>query len=560
MFCDQCGTKLKEGIAFCPNCGKKISDEALQVVEGARKKTDIQDNVEAAVYDGQQTQENTMVEIQNGQDEPENVEAAVQNVSKRFCPNCGTENQMEDAFCKECGMPLGSMNGGMVSGGLTVQVPPVDVPKSKKKRKTVFVISAVVAVLLVVVVLATTIGSLLQGTRGKVLRATAATMKDAPKLVTDLAAISPMLSGEHYTVGFELESEDGAVTTEFRNAKNEKQLYFNADVDDYGAFDVLCGIHSGKVKLALSELDYVFFYDPKGDNDGFLCEQVRKKTLEEFNQVLEGIASGKVSTKTLKKDLSAAWMKELKELEFKEVKAREFEVDNKDRECKGYRIRITENNIANILKSVGEKTEEYEDVLDDLYDEIKHNDFDLDVTFYIYKKKLAAVVLDMDNDKIFIEFQGGDYRMQNILLRSEYNGRELGEITVSTTVKGGKETIEIEGDGREEMTVVYDTKSGNLSLEYDDGREDFLLSGIYKHSNSEVSFVLDELEVDGDSLMDDIGLTMYIRKKADIEQYKGKEFDLGSAEEEDFEDLIDDLEDYIDLLDEYYRIGRRIVF
>lgn len=32
MFCDQCGTKLKEEIAFCPNCGKRISDEALQVV------------------------------------------------------------------------------------------------------------------------------------------------------------------------------------------------------------------------------------------------------------------------------------------------------------------------------------------------------------------------------------------------------------------------------------------------------------------------------------------------------------------------------------------------
>ena len=570
MFCDQCGTKLKEGIAFCPNCGKRISDEALQVVEEARKKadTDIQESAETAVCDGEQGQEEataeTVAEIQNGQaepgntEEPGNAEETIQNAPKRFCPNCGTENQMEDGFCKECGMPLGSMNSGPAGGGLAVQMSPVDAQRSKKTKKTVFVIGAVAAVLLVVVIFVTTIGSLLQGPRGKVLKATAATMKDAPKLVTDLAAISEMLSGEHYTAGLELEGEDAAVRTEFRCAKNEKQLYFNADVDDYGALEVLCGIHSGKLKLALSELDYVFFYDPKGENDGILCKQVRKKTLEEFNQFLEGTASGKVSAKTLRKDLAAAWVKELKELEFKEVKAHEFEVDKKDRECKGYRIRITEDNIVNILEYVGEKTEEYQDVLDELCDEIKDEDFNLDITFYIYKGKLAAVVFDVDDEKIFVEFQGGDYRMQNILLRNEYRGRESGEITVSTTVKGGKETIEIEGDGREEMTIVYDTKSGELTWEYDDGREDFLLSGIYKHSNSEVSFVLEELEADGHSLLDDIGLTMYVRKKVDIEQYEGKEFDLGSAEEEDLDDLEDDMREYIELLDEYSRIGRRI--
>lgn len=455
-------------------------------------------------------------------------------------------------------MPLGSMNSGPAGGGLAVQMPPSDAQRSKKTKKTVFVIGAAAAVLLVVVIFVATIGSLLQGPRGKVLKATAATIKDAPKLVTDLAAISEMLSGEHYTAGLELEGEDAAVRTEFRCAKNEKQLYFNADIDDYGALEVLCGIHSGKLKLALSELDYVFFYDPKGENDGILCKQVRKKTLEEFNQFLEGTASGKVSAKTLRKDLAAAWVKELKELEFKEVKAHEFEVDKKDRECKGYKIRITEDNIVNILEYVGEKTEEYQDVLDDLCDEIKDDDFNLDITFYIYKGKLAAVVFDVDDDKIFVEFQGGDYRMQNILLRNEYRGRESGEITVSTTVKSGKETIEIEGDGREEMTIVYDTKSGELTWEYDDGREDFLLSGIYKHSNSEVSFVLEELEADGHSLLDDIGLTMYVRKKVDIEQYEGKEFDLGSAEEEDLDDLEDDMREYIELLDEYSRIGRRI--
>lgn len=569
MFCDQCGMKLKEGIAFCPNCGKKISDDALQVVEEARKKADadIQESAETAVCDGEQEQEEamaeTVAEVQNEQaesgntEEPGNAEETVRNAPKRFCPNCGTENQMEDAFCKECGMPLGSMNSGPAGGGLAVQMPPSDAQKSKKTKKTVFVIGAAAALLAVIIFVAA-IGSLLQGPRGKVLKATAATMKDAPKLATDLAAISGMLSGEHYTAGFELEGEDAAVRTEFRNAGNEKQLYFNADVDDYGALEILCGVHSGKLKLALSELDYVFFYDPKGDNDGILCEQVRKKTLEEFNRFLEGTASGKVSAKTLREDLAAAWVKELKELEFKEVKARDFEVNKKDRECKGYRIRITEDNIVNILEYVGEKTEEYQDVLDELCDEIKDEDFDLDITFYIYKGKLAAVVFDVDDEKIFVEFQGGDYRMQNILLRNEYRGRESGEITVSTTVKGGKETIEIEGDGRGEMTVVYDTKSGELTLEYDDGREDFLLSGIYRRSKSEVSFVLEELEADGHSLMDDIGLTMYVRKKADIKPYKGEEFDLGSAEEEDLDDLEDDMRDYINLLDEYSRMGRRI--
>lgn len=139
--------------------------------------------------------------------------------------------------------------------------------------------------------------------------------------------------------------------------------------------------------------------------------------------------------------------------------------------------------------------------------------------------------------------------MQNISVGAEYDGDDYEMFTISTRSNNGREVIEIEGDGTAEISITYDTKSGDISCEYDDGWFNCYLSGVYKHSGSEASFTLQELEYDGDSLMDDVSLSAFVKKKADIEKYEGEEFDLGSADQEDFEDLAYELEEYEELLD-----------
>lgn len=471
----------------------------------------------------------------------------------RFCPGCGCKVGGETIEAMEAVRGSGADMGGQYNGPAVQGNPSGDIPNSRKPKKTMILIGAAAAVMLLVigtfaVVMAMTF---LGGPRTKVLRAVASTMKDTPKLVDDLKVISSVLNADEYTAGIEMETADANVAAEFRNAKNDKQVYINADIYDYGDVDMLCGVHSGILKASLSELNYVFFYDSKADNDGFLCEQIRSSELDTINEILEDITSDKSSVETLRENFSDALTKELKEMEFREARTRSYEIDGKDRECEGYKIRIDEKNIVHVLEYMGETTEELADVLDDLCYEIQDEEFEIDITFYIYKNKLASIIVAVDDDEeVYIAFQGGEYRMQNISVGAEYDGDDYEMLTISTRKKDSREIIEVEGDGTAEMSITYDTKSGDISCEYDDGWGNYFLSGVYEHSRSEASFTLQELEYDGDSLMDDFSFTVFVKKKADIEKYEGKEFDLGNADEEDFEDLAEELEDYAELLDE----------
>lgn len=581
MFCNNCGTEIKEGGMFCPNCGNKVGGDAPQTWEDAKTviwsgNTDsMQESGQTAAPD-EAPEENSTAEQTDAAKAEESAEGtggaaagegdAVQGeaVQRRFCPNCGTENNMDDTFCKECGMPLQGLDFGMSAAGQGMQAnAPLGSQPPKKKKGLLIGLGVAAAVLVLAIgIAAVAMSGLFSGPGGKVLKATIATMNDAPEIVNGLKVIPDILAGNQYTVGFALEYDGDAVSGEFRNTVNDKQVYINADVDGED-IDFLCGVHSSVLKASISDLDYVFMYDPKRENGGYLCKQFRKKQLKEFNSALENITTEKVTAKELQKDITAAFMQEFKELDFKEVKPKEFEVDKKDRECKGYKVRINEKSIARVLEDAGgriskrlaeEVVDEFKDIMDELIDEVKSDDWDLDVTFYLYKGKLAAVIFeinDYSDEEFCIEFQGGDYRMQNILITAEYDGDVYGEIEVNCHKKGSKETIEMDLDGNEDITITYDTKSGAVSLEYDTRWSDYLIEGTYKYSGSEASFTLEEFEYDGDSLMDDedISFTMYAKKAVQIEKYNGREFDLGSADEDDIEDLADDLEDYIDLLD-----------
>lgn len=579
MFCENCGKELNEGALFCSNCGNKVSGDAPKAWEDA--KTEAGDNSDHAVQEenseatqqeqpeaAQQEEPKEEGEMQDNTlqtdvpqtdvpqtDVPQDSVLQENTPQRRFCTNCGTENSASDMFCKECGMSLLNPTYSMPvnNPGITeYSFAGCTAPKKKKGLRNGIAIAAVVLVLISALAAAAMSG-LFMGPRGKVLKAVAATMKDTPEIVNDLGVIPDILTGDQYTVGFTMEYDGDAVSGEFRNKVSDKQIYFNADVDG-DDIDFLCGIHSGVLKASVAELGYVFLYDPNGKNDGFLFDRFRKSELKKFNSALQSLTTEKVTAKEIRKDIQDAFLQEFKELEFKEAKTRTFEVDRKDRECKGYKVQINEKNVAHVLKNAGEEisgrlvgdvADELENLLDELVDEIKDEDWDMNVTFYLYRGKLAAEILEMDGMEICVEFLGGDYRMQNILITSEYNGRTYGEIEVTCQKKGSTETVKMEVDDYGDITVVYDTKSGAVSLKGDGRGMDFLIEGVYNHSGSDVSFALKEAEVDGDSLMDDenIELTVYAKKNVQIASYKGKEFDLGSADEDDLMDLIEELAD-----------------
>lgn len=439
-----------------------------------------------------------------------------------------------------------------------------------KKRKGLVVGVCAVAAVFALVVIVMVVRSLTMDPKSKVIRAVAATMDETPEIVKEIKSAGDILLGSHYTMGLMMEVDGDTVSGEFRNQTADKQIYLTADLDGE-ELDLLCGVHSGVFRAAVSEWDYVFTYDPKKENDGYLCEQLRKKEVEQLNSMLENITSNQDGAKELQKELMTALLQVSEELEFKAAKTKEFKVDGKGRECKGYKVRIDEKNVSHFVENAGEimtrkmpedLADEFADSLEDLVDEIEDDDFDVDFTFYLYRKKLAAVIIEMDeyrDRELVIEFQGGDYRMQNILLSLQYDGDIYAESEISSRKKGSVETINIESDSGDYITITYDKKSGAVSLEYDDGWVECFMEGIYKHSGSEASFELEELEFDGDSLMDDDSVMIYVKKAVEIQKYSGTEFDLGGAEEDDFEDLIEDLRENSELFEDLFYVGDNFV-
>lgn len=488
------------------------------------------------------------------------------DMKKKFCPNCGTENGADDLFCKECGMPFGQNVYGAASPtpGRRINQTPAG-KKANRKRILTGGICAAAAVLVLAVGIAA-VRRLAMTPEAKVLHAVAATAAERPEMIDDLKAVRDILMESRYTAGLSMEVDGEGISSEVRNSTADKQISMSVDVDNL-QFDLLTGVHSGAFKAAVSDWDYVFTYDPKRDNEGYLLENMREKWIEQLNSVLEGITSNQTNVKELQKEMLGAMVRESEELEWKEAKTKQFEVDGKERECEGYKVRIDENDIAHFVEAAGEViskkqpgslADEYSDMMDDLADAIERDSsFDAEATFYLYKKKLAAAILEINDDSDVewaIEFLGGDYRIQNMLISMKYDQDTYQEVEINSRKKGSVETVTIEAETGESITIAYDTKSGEISMEYDDGWTEFFIEGIYKHSSSEASFTLREFEVDGDSLLEDedVDLMLYVGKDVEIQEYRGSEFDLGSAEEDDFEELVEDLREDSELFAELF--------
>lgn len=94
MFCSNCGKKLEDSAAFCDGCGARIEGAKSDTAE---YKTDI---------------------LPDTAENPAGEEAAkdVQKMSQIFCPQCGTQNSGDFAYCLSCGAKLAGDGEGVGSG------------------------------------------------------------------------------------------------------------------------------------------------------------------------------------------------------------------------------------------------------------------------------------------------------------------------------------------------------------------------------------------------------------------------------------------------------------
>ena len=437
-------------------------------------------------------------------------------------------------------------------------------PQEKKKGKVPVIILSVIAGVVVLALLAVVgVKSGLFLSKGnKVAIATANTLSETPQLIKDLSPIMAVTSGTFAVTG-NFEMDDVAVEGTVSVDKTEVSAQGYASIDDFPEIDFAAEVTPKGIKAQSKAIsDLVFVYNTADDKeDSFIAEMAGEDSLEMLDDALTALGEATEPT-DFSKDLTQLIVAEYGELEFEKAKEKEFEVNGKDVKCKGYTVEVTEDNIMNIVDGM-------EDILDETYGdilkeagvsakditreieyEIEGMD-DIELTFYLYKSKLAAVIAEVDRSKLEIEFQGGDYRMQNVVVSADR--RDIMEIKGET--EDSVETLEFLVWDEEVFTYEYDTKSGDLVVELDDGFYE-VEANIQAKGNSVTVTLQDFYTEDsyvGEMMnLADINCSVTFTDGAKKASFSGEEFNVGTADEDDFYDLIEELEDTLEDFEELY--------
>lgn len=381
------------------------------------------------------------------------------------------------------------------------------------------------------------------GKSGKVALAASNTFKEQPQIVENMN-FANIITSNSYTLGAEVSYEGQSVMAEYRCNSKKKQLAATLDVAGASDLSAYITLNDEALELAVPELmDDVLVYYYTKDNDGLLVDALGEDSIEQMNELLATAASGKTTNEEAEK-CAKEILDEFKSLKFEKVSAEKFEVDGKDRKCKGYSTEITSDNINNIIDAYMDYMEESipEDILQeadwrdvqsqmsDLERQIDRMD-DIELEFFIYKNQLACIRADVEGEELEILFHGGDYRMQNMEI--VIDGKTYVEMVGETS--GKTETIKIKAMGQTIVKVEYDAKSGDYEVKVEDIGT--IKGNIEKSRNGITVTVSKFFGYDG------IKMKVYALKSATFEEYSTKNlFDIGNADESDYEDLLEDID------------------
>ncbi|MCC8150990.1 MAG: hypothetical protein LIO96_05930, partial [Lachnospiraceae bacterium] len=501
----------------------------------------------------------------------------------------------DQRFYPDTGEPLGQNAGGMgqrrfdpMTGEMMDDDIPMFDPDTGEPlnggggRKFAFkkwMIAIPVAAVVVVAGVGLVKGGVLVGKSGKVAVAAAKTFSEAPAIVEDLKSFS-VLGEDTYTVTVnvdtDIEGESVEAAVVYSNKSDEMQVSGDVSVAGYANFDFIVGIDSKEVTAQLPFLsDDVFFYNYVEEKDGYLVDILDDQgiDIEVVDEICAAIASGdsqKEKMKAMTKEMKSVLTDTAKSLDFESASEAYYEVDGSDRKCKGYTTTVDEDVVSDLWGGLTDVFDEYygEDLdamlemadadytLSELYDEVEDAIgylSDTDLTFYIYKNQLAAIVVEVDHEEIELIFHGGDTRLDDIELA--YDGDTVFELTTERSGSEEEYTLEmidLYGDGGMSTLgrLTYDTKAGDYTLKAYVDDESMSIGGNIQSSSKGVTVTVDSFDFDDYYYGDiDLGLSVAVSQGASIEKLSGDRFDIGNASEDDFYDLV---EEYGDTLEDLF--------
>ncbi|MBE5854305.1 MAG: hypothetical protein E7297_02975 [Lachnospiraceae bacterium] len=424
-----------------------------------------------------------------------------------------------------------------------------------KNKAFIGVVATVAAVAVVAGVAHAAFGG---GTNGKILKAGANTLK-AEAGLKDLGQAAFLAKGD-YNIKVEGEVEDMSINADFNRNRGKKLMSLDSEVEYEGVSTKLQMFMDDKIiQVAIPLLtDDVMSYNYVDEKDGYVVDMVEEEGLEieDIDKLFASINQDFDEKQAkLTADVTKVTDEHFKKLKFKKVKAEQFEVNGKKQKCTGYTTVLDEDTLTDWLEDykdafvsyysdLGEEVaffedyaDSYEDSFDEVIDSIEDMD-DLDLTFFLYKKQYAAIRLANDDDTTLeVDFKGGEYPMQNLLVSWDSDAED-GEFEIVTEVKKDQVTKEFELNGNEVASLEYNKKSGEYEFQYKGDYDEIKLEGTYLSKSDSITFSINKFKAGSESL--DMDLTVTISKGSKIMDKLADEddaFDVGNADEEDWEDL-----------------------
>jgi hypothetical protein len=423
-----------------------------------------------------------------------------------------------------------------------------------KNRKWVSILAGVVVVVLVILC-GITSGAFL-GKSQKIMLAAIKTYKTHNNILGLDDALS-VLSKKKYTISVNGEYEDNSFDVSFLNLGKEKGITGELKIDDDFRSEVDGLLTGSEVKLAVPDYtDKVFTYNYQEDKDGYIAEVLEDEFGEDAIKLIDNSLKylydngAEDDLKKMTKDC----VKQFNKMKFTKAEKESFEINGKDRTCKGYTTTLDqdsleayvdiiqdyyENRVERLKDSSGksELTEDMEEDIDDFFDEVYDSlkYVDLECSFYLYKGKLVAIIMDAGDEQFQIQVNSTKNMLEKITAIYSV-GKNDYEVTWEGDVSSKEESYVLRYEGTRLMKLEYDKSSGDVELDVMDADVEVDIN--IKKKGGVLTYALD-LSEDGDELSAAVSFS----GKASKPKFTGEEFDIGNASESDFEDLMEDLED-----------------
>lgn len=393
------------------------------------------------------------------------------------------------------------------------------------------------------------------GPSGKVMLATVNTFNDKSHLMEALD-FSDIEKSKSYTVEINGAYEENQLNLTCAKLPEGANLSVKAKFSDGEEIDLNGELTEQQLLLQFPKLsDNTYVYSYANDETGYMGEALGEESVKQINNTLLSLYETMQQQTGVNSEAYKRFVRTIKfeysRLTFKKASAATYEVDGENRKCKAYETTITSSNVLNFIDAMEIFTIEYygkkgiyEDKLDELAQtkEIFKKMPDMNVTFYLYKSKLACIKLGAGNDAFAIEFQGGNTRAENIDV-------SVNNKTVFETIgymNGSKEITSVSILGKGVVaTVEYDYKSGAYKVESKEGSDSTYVAGNLLKKGKNVTMSVEEVSAPE---LGTITLDVVAKVYAGAEQveFSGEKIDVGSMSESDCKDLVEDVEKYME--------------